>query len=45
MLYGLTAALSAWVCGVMTELIMQQKNNILFLVFGLGGAYKLPGFV
>lgn len=46
-LYGLAAALSAWVSGVVAEIITPQKTifigfvlwcifHILFLVFGLG---------
>ncbi|UQY45005.1 RbtT/DalT/CsbX family MFS transporter [Erwinia sp. PK3-005] len=48
-LYGLTAALSAWVSGVIAEIITPQKTmfigfvlwcvfHVLFLVFGLGHA-------
>ncbi|EKJ3337597.1 hypothetical protein PHM86_003622, partial [Escherichia coli] len=48
-LYGLAAALSAWVSGVVAEIITPQKTmligfvlwcvfHVLFLVFGLGQA-------
>ncbi|MGF1687824.1 MFS transporter [Photobacterium japonica] len=48
-LYGLAAALAAWVSGVVAEIITPQKTmkigvalwclfHVLFLIFGLGGA-------